>query len=80
MPALTSKYGPEVQRVPVDAPLEDIIMLLKRDGGVVVQDFVSHESIDQSYQEILPKMEGDRVWKGTFFPVSTEMTSAREHR
>jgi hypothetical protein len=69
MPGLTSKYGPEVQRLPLDAPLEDVIMLLKRDGAVIVEQFVSHESIDKAYEEIRPKMEDDREWKGTFFPV-----------
>lgn len=70
MPTATAKYGPEVQRVPVDAPLEDIIMLLKRDGGVVIEKFLPHSSIDKAYTEIRPKMEIDREWKGDFFPVS----------
>ena len=69
MPAVTANYGPEVQRVPVDAPLEDIIMLLKRDGGVVIENFLPHSSIDKAYAEIRPKMEVDREWKGNFFPV-----------
>ena len=68
MPSATSKFGPEVQRVPVDAPVEDVIALLKRDGGVIIKNFVSHESIDQCYKEIKPKMDADREWQGKFFP------------
>lgn len=66
----SAKYGPEVQRVPVNAPIEDVIMLLKRDGGVIVEGFLPPSSIDQTYEEIRPKMENDREWKGNFFPVS----------
>jgi hypothetical protein len=69
MPGLTSKYRPDVQRLPLDARLEDLIMLLKRDGCVIIEKFVSHESIDKAYEEIRPKMEVDREWKRTFFPV-----------
>ena len=71
MPNAKAQYGPEVQRVTVDAPLEDIIMLMKRDGGVVVEKFLPHSSIDRAYDEIRPKMEIDREWKGDFFPVAS---------
>ena len=56
----TAKYGPEAQRVPVDAPLKDIIILLKRDGVVVIKKFLPYFSIDKAYDEIRPKMEIDR--------------------
>lgn len=69
MPGVTSKNGPEVQRLPLDAPLEDVIMLLKRDGGVIIESSCPMKSIDKAYVEIQPKMEDDREWKGTFFPV-----------
>jgi len=67
-----SKYGPGVQRLPVDAPLADVVALMKRDGGVVIEKFVPHESIDQAYAEIKPKMDADREWKGNFFPGETK--------
>jgi hypothetical protein len=44
-------------------------MLLKRDDVVIIEKFVPHESIDKAYEEIQPKMEEDREWKGPFFPV-----------
>ena len=58
--AWTYVYGPEVQCLPLDAPLEDVIMLLKCDGGVIIEKFVSHESINKAYDEICLKMEDDR--------------------
>ncbi|KAH6679239.1 hypothetical protein B0J14DRAFT_580335 [Halenospora varia] len=72
MPGLTSKYGEGVQRVPADTPIEDMTMLLKRDGGIIVEQLVSHKSIDISYQDIKPRMDRDKVWKGKFFPEQTK--------
>jgi hypothetical protein len=48
-------------------------MLLKRDGGVVIENFLSPEIIDKTYDEIRPKMDNDREWKGNFFPVSSSV-------
>jgi hypothetical protein len=59
-------YGPEVQCLPLDVPLEDVIMLLKCDGGVIIEKFVSLESIDKAYGEICPKMEESRMEGGLF--------------
>ena len=66
MPSRDSKNAPE--RVPVDGPIEDVISLLKRDGGVIIKNFVSPDSVDQCYNEIKPKMDADREWDGKFFP------------
>ncbi|KAF5968147.1 hypothetical protein FBULB1_10853 [Fusarium bulbicola] len=49
--SISEKYGPEVQRVPADAPIQDIIALLKRDGGVFVKGLVSEADIDKAYDE-----------------------------
>lgn len=70
------KYGGGPQRVSKDTPIEDMIMLLKRDGGVIIEKFVSPESIDESYRDILPRMERDKKWKGKFFPVSVSSNYA----
>jgi hypothetical protein len=70
MPGLTSAYGPGIQHLPPDAAPEGVLMLLKRDGGVTIKHLVSHRSIDKTYSEIRPKIDGDREWKGTFFLVT----------
>uniref|UniRef100_A0A0D2XJC2 Phytanoyl-CoA dioxygenase n=1 Tax=Fusarium oxysporum (strain Fo5176) TaxID=660025 RepID=A0A0D2XJC2_FUSOF len=49
--SILDRYGPEVQRVPADAPIEDIIALLKRDGGVFVKGLVSEADVDKAYEE-----------------------------
>ena len=64
----TPSYGPEVQRVSVDTPVEDVIYLLKRDGGVFIQGFVSPEQAEQAYDECRARIDGDLAWDGKFFP------------
>lgn len=41
MPFNPNKYGDEVQKVSKDTPLEEIIYLLKRDGGVFIKGLIS---------------------------------------
>ncbi|KAF9767544.1 hypothetical protein IL306_015273 [Fusarium sp. DS 682] len=50
MPFL-GKYGPEVQKVPADAPIKDIIALLKRDGGVFVKGLIPQDDVEKAYDE-----------------------------
>ena len=69
-PAVTIKEFPKgVQRLPVDAPLEDFIALMKRDGGVIVENFTTHAIMDQCAADIAPELEKDLGWDGEFFPV-----------
>ena len=69
MGSIAPEYGLGVQRVPVDAPVEDFITLLKRDGGVVVRNFASMETVDQCNEDIRPMLEREQKWHGEFFPV-----------
>jgi hypothetical protein len=62
------KYGPEVQRVPADAPIQDIIALLKRDGCVFVMGLVSEADVDKAYDECRERLDSDIEWSGSFFP------------
>ncbi|KAB2575283.1 Uncharacterized protein DBV05_g6020 [Lasiodiplodia theobromae] len=69
MPAArVEKYGPEVQKVPADAPLEDILYLLKRDGGVFVKNLVSEEDVDKACEDVKERLDADVEWEGAFFP------------
>lgn len=63
-----SKYGPEVQKVSVDTPIEDIIYLLKRDGGVFVKGLVAAADVDKAFEECRARLESDVEWDGNFFP------------
>lgn len=68
MPDMSAKYGPEVQKVSADTPLDDIIYLLKRDGGVFVRDLVSVADVDKAHEECRERLENDVEWNGSFFP------------
>lgn len=71
MPAATKEYGPEVQKVPADTPLQDILYLLKRDGGVFIEGLISSEDIDKAYDEVRETLDNDVEWDGSFFPSET---------
>lgn len=76
MPALTTKYPLGVQRLHSDAPIEDIFYLLKRDGGVVIEKFLDVETVNRANREILPHLEKDKKWEGSFFPGETRRATA----
>ncbi|KAF5722943.1 hypothetical protein FMUND_2300 [Fusarium mundagurra] len=56
--SVLDKYSPEVQRVPADAPIQDIIALLKRDGGVFVKGLV----MNPVYQQVVDHFLTTRSW------------------
>jgi hypothetical protein len=68
MPGSTTTLPPGVQHVSADAPLEYIIRLLKRDGGVFINNFVSEEDVDKAASECQERMDNDMEWEGAFFP------------
>ena len=57
-----------VQTVAADAPLDYVVRLLKRDGGVFVKNFVSEEDVDKAYSECRERIDNDMEWEGDFFP------------
>lgn len=73
MPGLVDKYPAGPQRVDVNTPLDDVLFLLKRDGGVIISNYVSQAVIDQAYKEILPRLEQSMPWDGVFFPGQTRL-------
>jgi ectoine hydroxylase-related dioxygenase (phytanoyl-CoA dioxygenase family) len=72
MSNFSSKYPEGVQRVSSDTPFEDIVYLLKRDGGVFIKNYMSKEIIQQMNSETKPFMDKDGEWKGSFFPAATK--------
>lgn len=75
MPAArVEKYGPEVQKVPADAPLADILYLLKRDGGVFVKNLVSEEDVDKACDDVKERLDADVEWEGAFFPSESRVS------
>ncbi|PYH43048.1 phytanoyl-CoA dioxygenase family protein [Aspergillus saccharolyticus JOP 1030-1] len=72
MPFHPSKYSDEVQKVSKDTPLEEIVYLLKRDGGVFIRNLILESDVDQAYEEIKSRLDEDTEWNGTFFPAQTQ--------
>lgn len=62
------KYGPEVQKVSADTPVQDIIALLKRDGGVFIKSLIPESEVDKAYDECRERLDSDVDWSGNFFP------------
>ena len=69
----TSKYSDEVQKVSKDTPLEEILYLLKRDGGVFVKNLITEENVDKAFHEVKDRLDNDVEWDGTFFPGKHEI-------
>ncbi|XHG09927.1 hypothetical protein AWENTII_012963 [Aspergillus wentii] len=67
-----SKYSDQVQKVSKDTPLEEIIYLLKRDGGVFVKSLIPEQDVDQAYSEVKSRLDSDVEWNGSFFPAQTQ--------
>lgn len=59
MPFNPNKYSDEVQKVSKSTPVEEIIYLLKRDGGVFIKGLISEEDIDQASQEAKSRLDAD---------------------
>ena len=68
MTVLSSKYSDQVQKVSKDTPIEDILYLLKRDGGVFVRGLIPEDKIDQAISDVKDRLDSDVEWNGCFFP------------
>ena len=65
LPPIDASYQPSraVTKIPATSPLEEILANLDRDGGVILTDFVSLESLDKIDEELGPytKPAGDHA-------------------
>jgi hypothetical protein len=76
MPSAVDQLPHGVQKVPADAPLDYIIRLLKRDGGVFIKGLISEEGVDKAYEECRERLDNDMEWEGTFFPSASPCPSS----
>ncbi|KAL4987931.1 hypothetical protein BDW68DRAFT_197126 [Aspergillus falconensis] len=65
-------YPPGLQYLPSNAPLDDVLHLLKRDGAVVIRKLISNGDLGQTYEEIKDTLDADQEWDGEFFPRETK--------
>ncbi|KAL4928916.1 phytanoyl-CoA dioxygenase family protein [Aspergillus undulatus] len=68
----SKEYGPGLQYVSTDTPLEDIYYLIKRDGGVAIRNLITPEILDETYEDIKDRINDDAEWEGAFFPKETK--------
>ena len=65
LPPIDASYQPSkaVTKIPATSSLEEILAILDRDGGVILTDFVSLESLDKIDEELEPytKPVGDHA-------------------
>ena len=65
LPPIDASYQPSrtVTKIPATSSLEEILAILERDGGVILTDFVSLESLDKIDEELEPytKPAGDHA-------------------
>lgn len=52
-----------LKRLPVDAPLEDFIDAITKDGGCICTNYVTPEEVDQANAEVKPWLDKDKPWK-----------------
>jgi hypothetical protein len=54
---------PTLQRIPVDAPIEEFIEAIKKDGGCICTDFVTPEDVAAANAEVKPFLDADKPWQ-----------------
>lgn len=52
------KNNPLITGLPATAPIEEIVKVIRRDGGIVIQNFITPEEADQIQAEADPHYEG----------------------
>ena len=56
---------PTLRRINVDAPIEDFIEAIKKDGGCICTNYVSPEEVAQANVEVKPFLDADKPWQAS---------------
>ena len=54
---------PSLRCIPVDAPIEEFINAITKDGGCICADFVSPEAVAKANAEVQPFLDADKPWQ-----------------
>ncbi|EXK35647.1 hypothetical protein FOMG_08861 [Fusarium oxysporum f. sp. melonis 26406] len=46
------KNNPEITALPASSPIEDITNIIRRDGGIIIKNFITPEEADPRYQKL----------------------------
>jgi len=77
-PELSSKGKPQLVRIDASDPNttpEQLIEVIKRDGGVIVENLISRELAARIKAELKPHFDTDRADTSGFFPTTTQRAS-----
>lgn len=59
-------------KLAADTPVDEVIRVLERDGGLILTNLIPQSTLDQIAIECKPFEQPDQVWKGDFFPEATK--------
>ncbi|EFQ96927.1 hypothetical protein MGYG_08852 [Nannizzia gypsea CBS 118893] len=76
-PPLDPSYEPSVtlERVPATAPIEGIVAVLKRDGGLILTDLVSREDLAAVHDELEPYLQQKKAESDAVYDLIPKQTS-----
>jgi hypothetical protein len=63
-------HNPEITTLDASAPIEEIVKVIRRDGGIIIKNFIKPEEADQIQAEADPHYRKVGKYEGTLFPAS----------
>ncbi|KAI9729401.1 MAG: hypothetical protein M1834_006925 [Cirrosporium novae-zelandiae] len=66
--------GPE--QLPSTSSAEEVITILRRDGGVIIRNLVAHDILDQAARDIAVHIKNDKEWDGITWPKESRRVTA----
>lgn len=70
----------QLTHLPADTPVEKVIEVIERDGGVIVDKFYSLDLIKQMMEETQPYFGGTETFDGTLSPFQTNLRQTMAER
>ncbi|KLP09791.1 Uncharacterized protein LW94_4831 [Fusarium fujikuroi] len=62
------RNNPEITALPATAPIEEIVSVIRRDGGIIIKNFIKPEDADRIQAEADPHYQKVGKYEGTLFP------------
>ncbi|KAF5591675.1 phytanoyl dioxygenase [Fusarium pseudocircinatum] len=62
------RNNPEITALPATAPIEEIVGVIRRDGGIIIKNFITPEEADRIQAEADPHYQKVGKYEGTLFP------------
>ncbi|KAH8728395.1 phytanoyl-dioxygenase family protein [Phaeosphaeriaceae sp. PMI808] len=69
---MSNEYRPQADRFDsATATIEQLVASMKRNGGVIIRNFMPEDEISAIESEVRPYLEEDLPWEGSAFPPQT---------